>query len=154
MKYSDLIESREYPEPDLFYFAYGMLTDPKLMPGATFLGKAELNNFSFEMLAYANVIPVKSKTVYGCLWAIDRKLLKELDYTEGYPFLYDRKTVPVFYNNKRYSAEIYTMTPETRKQMNGSSPSSKYVSKIVAGYNNAKIDLKQLADAINSKSNQ
>jgi gamma-glutamylcyclotransferase (GGCT)/AIG2-like uncharacterized protein YtfP len=150
MLVNELFESREHPEPVIYYFAYGMLTDPNLMPGAEFLGKAILKNFKFEMFTYANVFPEAGSSVQGSLWSIDRQLLKSLDETEGYPYLYDRKKVPVFFNNKRYEADVYFMTPETRKQLAGTKPSKSYIKRIVRGYDNANIDQSQLTDAVNS----
>lgn len=132
----------------IYYFAYGMLTDPELMPGADFIGRAELHNFSFEMFAYANVHPYPGGRVYGSLWAIDRQLLSRLDMTEGYPTLYDRKTVPVIHRGQRYEAELYTMTPSTRKYMKGEVPSDSYINRIVRGYQNAGIPMQQVQDSL------
>ncbi len=132
----------------IYYFAYGMLTDPELMPGAEFIGRAELHNFSFEMFAYANVHPDTNGRVYGSLWAIDRQLLSQLDRTEGYPTLYDRKTVPVMCGGERYEAEVYTMTPATRKYMHGEQPSQSYIARIARGYHNAGIPMRQVQDSL------
>ena len=128
----------------IYYFAYGMLTDPELMPNANLVGKAILHNFVFEMFAYANVLPSAGSTVVGSLWEIDRELLHKLDQTEGYPDLYDRKTVPVFAAGQRYVAEVYTMTPATRRDFAGSEPSDGYIQRIERGYQNAGIPMSQL----------
>ena len=132
----------------IYYFAYGMLTDPELMPGADFIGRGELHNFSFEMFAYANVHPDSRGRVYGSLWAIDRQLLSQLDRTEGYPTLYDRKTVPVYCDGERYEAEVYTMTPSTRNFMQGERPSKSYIARIARGYQNAGIPMQQVQDSL------
>ena len=128
----------------IYYFAYGMLTDPKLMPGAELIGVGVLNNFAYEMLAYANVVPESGSKVYGSLWNINRELLHHLDRAEGYPDMYDRKTVPIHCNGQRYEAAMYTMTPYTREDYEGTHPTRRYLSKIARGYNNAGIPMDQL----------
>jgi predicted chitinase/gamma-glutamylcyclotransferase (GGCT)/AIG2-like uncharacterized protein YtfP len=146
MKFTDLL--KEAGAAPIYYFAYGMLTDPEIMPGATLVGAAELKNFVFEMFVYANVLPAPGARVIGSLWEIDRELLSQLDQTEGYPSLYDRKSVPVFCKGRRYEAEIYTMTPSTREHMQGSEPSEHYIRRLERGYENAGIPLRQLDDAL------
>ena len=103
----------------IYYFAYGMLTDPNNMESANLVGVATLPNYTFEMLQFANVVATPGSKVYGCLWEIDRDLLAQLDRTEGYPIFYDRKTVPVLCNGTRYEAELYTMTPASREDLLG-----------------------------------
>lgn len=133
------------PEP-IYYFAYGMLTDPGNMPDLEPVGAAKLPNFAFEMLAYANVVAMPNSHVDGVLWAIDRRTLSQLDRVEGYPSLYDRKTFPVFANGQRYEAWVYVMTPETRERLQGSLPSRNYVRSIRTGYRHAGVPLTQLVD--------
>jgi gamma-glutamylcyclotransferase (GGCT)/AIG2-like uncharacterized protein YtfP len=135
------------PEP-VYYFSYGMLTDPHNMPDLEPVGAAQLPNFAFEMLAYANVVPTAGEHVDGVLWSIDRRTLSQLDRVEGYPSLYDRKTFPVFANGKRYEAWVYVMTPETRRRLKNSLPSRNYVRSIRHGYRAAGIDLSQLANSL------
>jgi gamma-glutamylcyclotransferase (GGCT)/AIG2-like uncharacterized protein YtfP len=128
----------------IYYFAYGMLTDPEIMQGAELIGPATLNNFTFELLSHANVYPKAGAIAAGVLWAIDRQLLAHLDRIEGYPFYYDRKTVPVICNGQRYEAELYTMTPESREHSQGRIPSNGYVQSLVRGYNHAGVPLDQI----------
>lgn len=131
----------------IYYFAYGMLTDPDHMPGAELIGAATLNNFEFELFVHANVHPQAGARTAGVLWAIDRELLAELDQIEGYPTYYDRKTVPVICNGQRYEAAVYTMTPESRRHSQGRTTSNSYINTITKGYNNAGIPLTQLKQA-------
>lgn len=146
MRSSDfLTEAGEQPT---YYFAYGMLTDPKLMQGRKLVGVAELPNFSYEMFAYANVFPTPGRSVYGCLWELTRQDIAELDRVEGYPYLYDRKTVPVKCDGRRFEAAIYTMTPATRDQLEPTQPSQGYVNRIVRGYKNAGVPMQQLKSAL------
>jgi gamma-glutamylcyclotransferase (GGCT)/AIG2-like uncharacterized protein YtfP len=132
----------------IYYFSYGMLCDPDYMPGAELIGVAELRNFRYEMLQYANVIPEAGSRVYGCLWNLDRGMLSQLDRIEGYPTLYDRKTVPAYVDGEKYVTELYTMTPETRDQLQGSRPSQGYINSIVRGYYNAGVPMDQLRQSL------
>lgn len=131
-----------------YYFAYGMLTDPNNMHGAELVGPALLRNFEFELFRFANVNPVPGAHVIGSLWQLDSNLLGQLDQIEGYPTLYDRKTVPVFTpDGHRYEAELYTMTPYTRERMLGTATTQSYVNSLTRGYKNAGIPMDQLSDA-------
>jgi len=147
MKASDfLIEAGAVP---IYYFAYGMLTDPKIMRGADFVGTAVLKNFEYEMFQYANVRPEAGQEVVGVLWALDRNMLAELDRTEGYPHLYDRKTVPVYVDGNKVVAELYTMTPATREHLEGTRPRKTYIARIARGYKAAGVPISQLANSLN-----
>jgi gamma-glutamylcyclotransferase (GGCT)/AIG2-like uncharacterized protein YtfP len=132
----------------VYYFAYGMLTDPDKMPGANLVGVGELRNFEYKLYTYANVEPTASSTVYGCLWEIDARLLSRLDMIEGFPSLYDRRTYPVYCDGQKYAAEVYVMTPFTLKYMQGTTPSKNYVNTIAKGYQHAGVPLSQLQSAV------
>lgn len=148
MHIQEIIESTEYPEKPIYYFAYGMLTDPDFMGDSTLVGVGTLPNFKFEMFQHANVVPAAGSKTYGSLWEINRKLLSTLDMTEGYPYYYDRKNVPVYCNGKKFEAEVYTMTPESRESSQGTSPKKSYLKRIMTGYHHAGIPLQQLKDSL------
>lgn len=135
----------------IYYFAYGMLTDPANVPNAKLVGRAVLPNFRFEMLQYANVVPDAGSKLFGTLWEIDDKLLRQLDRIEGYPSFYDRKTVPVAVDGKRYEAEVYVMTPHARDSLEGTTPDDSYIKQVANGYRNAGIPLSQMEDALESE---
>ena len=143
----------EAGQPPIYYFAYGMLTDPEIMQLAEFIGAAKLPNFSFEFCGYANVFPNRDSVV-GVLWNVSREFLADLDRTEGYPHMYDRKTVPVIANGQRYEAFVYTMTPETRNQLWGAVPSQRYLHRLVNGYDHAGLSLAQIKAALTDLENQ
>lgn len=143
-------EQNQKPAP-IYYFAYGMLTDPRLMSDAELVGTARLPNHSLEFRGYANVIPSRD-SVPGVLWSVDRKKLHDLDQAEGYPSLYDRKTVPVLADGQRYEAMIYTMTPATKQHLKNRKPSRSYVMRLVKGYNAAGIPLSKITQAIENAS--
>ena len=146
MKIADIIT--EAGQPEIYYFAYGMLTDPKLMQGVTRIGAATLPNHAFELLQFANVYPEAGSHVDGVLWSIDHNMQGHLDKVEGYPHFYDRKTVPVFVGGKRYEAAVYMMTPESQESLEGTWPKKNYVEKIVRGYKAAGVPFDQLQRAL------
>lgn len=148
MKIQEILESQEYPETPVYYLAYGMLTDPEIMRGLKLVGVGELRNFELKMYSWANVETSPGKSVYGCLWEIDRRVISELDKAEGYPSLYDRRTYPVYLDGKKYAAEVYVMTPQTVEEHQETSPSQRYVNRIVRGYKNAGVPLSQLSRAL------
>jgi gamma-glutamylcyclotransferase (GGCT)/AIG2-like uncharacterized protein YtfP len=148
MKINEVITEGRNGDVPVYYFAYGMLTDPQIMQGVTLVGVAELKNFEYEMFAYANVYPNPGHSVIGCLWAIDRQKIAELDRVEGYPSLYDRRTYPVYVDGNKVAAEVYIMTPQTREEMWNEQPSQGYVDRIVRGYRNAGIPMLQLERAV------
>lgn len=146
MKITDLLT--EAGEQPIYYFAYGMLTDPDHMQGVELVGKAELKNFTFQMYCYANVFPQAGSKVFGSLWVINREMLHKLDMIEGYPSLYDRKMVPVICDGQRYEAFVYVMTPQTIEDVQDTAPSKGYINRIIRGYNNAGIPLQQLENSL------
>ena len=147
-KDTNLTEAGQAP---IYYFAYGMLTDPQIMHGVDMVGPAELKNFEYQMYRYANVAPKAGSTVEGVLWEIDRDFLSYLDQIEGYPQLYDRRTYPVYVDGQKYVAEVYVMTPATINHMKGSTPDGEYLRSIVSGYRNAGISTDQLKNSLRKK---
>lgn len=138
----------DYSEKPIFYFAYGMLTDPNIMKGIELVGTAVLPNYTLEMLMYANLIPMSGGRTIGALWSIDQATLDDLDDVEGYPTLYTRKRLAVNCGGKQYDAEVYVMTKDTRTQLLDTDPSAGYIQKIKNGYNHCGIPLSQLQNAL------
>ena len=147
MKIQEITEGRNADVP-VYYFSYGMLTDPELMRGLDMVGVAELPNFEYKMYSWANVEHKPGSKVYGVLWAIDHNVIAQLDRAEGYPQLYDRRTYPVYVDGNKIAAEVYIMTPDTLEQVEGTAPSQGYVNRVVRGYKNAGVPLEQLHSAL------
>jgi len=133
----------------IYYFAYGMLTDPSHMRGARFVDRAALLNHKFEFRRYANVVETAGNQVDGVLWELPTDMIRELDQVEGYPSLYGRKTVPVYTEDgQRYEAWVYYMTPETvNRTKHDRMPSNSYITTILNGYRHAGIASQQVNDA-------
>jgi gamma-glutamylcyclotransferase (GGCT)/AIG2-like uncharacterized protein YtfP len=141
--------------PKVYYFAYGLLTDPRIMRGAELIGRGELKNHRLEFRGFANVTESPGDTVYGALWQLPDGFLNHLDQIEGYPEMYDRRTVPVLCDGKKYTAEVYKMTPhyqeyfDTRRE-----PKLDYLSRLARGYIHVGVPNQQLHQAVQQLDNQ
>ena len=133
----------------IYYFAYGMLTDPSIMQGAQFVGRGQLQNYKFEFYKFADVVQSGGNVVDGVLWELpDEAMLRYLDGIESYPDMYGRKIVPVFVDGQKYEAWVYYMTPSTRQWAGKDRmPSNSYVTTIVNGYKHAGITSNQVNSA-------
>lgn len=133
----------------IYYFAYGMLTDPSIMSDAKFVGRGRLRNYKFEFYKFADVVQSGGDSVDGVLWELpDEAMLRYLDDIESYPTLYGRKIVPIFVDGKKFEAWVYYMTPNTREWASKDRmPSNSYVTTIVNGYKHAGISTKQVGSA-------
>lgn len=145
MKVNDILLEDYKP---IFYCSYGMLTDPALMGDATKIGPVVIKHFEFELLQFANLLYSPGSQCYGALWQISERQLGELDQVEGYPFLYDRKTIPVYLDGKKIVAEAYFLRPDSRDAMAGTRPSRRYVAKLKRGYKHFGIPVTQIYDAL------
>lgn len=135
--------------PKVYYFAYGLLTDPGIMQGAELVGPAKLKNHKFEFYGFANVTESAGDTVYGALWQLPDGFVSHLDKIEGYPEMYDRRTVPVFCKGQRYAAEVYKLTPAYKEYFESRrTPSEQYLRRLAKGYNRVGIPFGQLRTAI------
>lgn len=135
--------------PKVYYFAYGLLTDPGIMQGAELVGPAKLKNHKFEFYGFANVTESAGDTVYGALWQLPDGFVSQLDKIEGYPEMYDRRTVPVFCRGQRYAAEVYKLTPAYKEYFESRRrPSEQYLRRLAKGYNRVGIPFNQLRTAI------
>ena len=133
----------------VYYFAYGMLTDPEIMKNAKFVGAAQLDNYRFTFRKFANVEESGGDTTDGVLWELPTDMIRDLDRVEGYPNMYGRKTVPVYTNNgQRYEAWVYYMTPQTIQWTEEDRmPTNQYIRTILNGYRHAGITPQQVSDA-------
>lgn len=137
----------EYSE---YYFAYGMLTDPDIMPeDAEFLGKAVLFNHRLDIHTYADAAYSPGDSMYGVLWSVSPDLLRELDITEGYPVLYDRKRVQLQFEGATVTAWVYYMTDSTKQRMLKRLPAKRYIQSMMRGYRYANISTQTIQQALN-----
>lgn len=140
------------------YFAYGsnlnMEHMAKRCPDARVFGQAILPNYRMLFRAngsgrgVADIEPAPGEVVVGGLWTITISDLKALDIYEGYPNLYNRKTIPVYMvtgkkTTKKVKALVYIMAPGHKPAM----PSFEYLRIIAEGYRDFKIDIVKLLEA-------
>jgi gamma-glutamylcyclotransferase (GGCT)/AIG2-like uncharacterized protein YtfP len=132
----------------MFYFAYGMNTNPTSMtwrcPGAISFGAARLLDHEFRFSYHADVVPSTGNSVDGVLWVIDQDHLADLDQLESYPSYYDRVILPVDYQGNIIMAECYRMQPDHPE----GHPSSGYLDMILEGYREYSIPEDQIWTAL------
>lgn len=121
-------------------FAYGLLLDHKLMSSfrdVKKIGAGILNDWKFSLRGYADVQPELDEKVVGGVWEIWDWQLTQLDRIEGYPRMYDRKTVNIslLQGEQTVEAFVYTMTPKTIATLFGAAgyASPYYVERILDG---------------------
>lgn len=119
----------------MLYFAYGSNMDRTQMafrcPDAVPVGVAELKNHKLIFRRVADVVPEgnRDSKVTGVVWRITKQCLKSLDRYEGYPRLYQRKTVTVLMDGKHVKAMMYYMVKGEVE-----TPSREYWKGILRGY--------------------
>ncbi len=83
------------------YFGYGSNLSARTMkqrcPDSLFIGLAELKDWKWIIneTGYANIIPSPGDVVYGSLCFLSKRDEMALDESEGVPWLYEKKTLPV-----------------------------------------------------------
>lgn len=132
----------------LYYFAYGMLTDPDIMYDGEFIGDGIVQDHKFEFRQFANVIESSGSRVRGVVWQITPDILDYLDQIEGYPTFYTRVKVSARTTKGVVTAEMYTMTDAAIKSIPPSPPTKKYLRSLYSGYSHAGISTAQIHKAI------
>jgi hypothetical protein len=132
------------------YFAYGMNTNLDSMqarcPTAVNLGPALLLDHDLEFARHCNVKPCAESTVPGLLWEITDSDLASLDFTEGYPYYYNRLGASVLHRGETKLAIVYTMTGETET----APPTDYYRELVISGYRGNNISQRALKRALNN----
>jgi gamma-glutamylcyclotransferase len=83
------------------YFGYGSNLSPRTMkqrcPDSLFIGLAILQDWKWMIneTGYANIVPSPGDVVYGSLCFLSRRDEMALDESEGVPWLYEKKSLPV-----------------------------------------------------------
>lgn len=119
----------------IYYFAYGSNMDVEQMqfrcPDAIRVAKATLHNYKLTEREFADIDESAGGAVYGLLWRISAADLKALDRYEGFPTVYQRKTVKVTVRLsdgriKQVPALVYEMTPGAKARRDGKAYSPFY----------------------------
>lgn len=123
---------------DRLYFAYGSNIDLEQMayrcPDAFVVASVALENYEllFRDGGLATIRPCEGGKVHGLLWSLSPECERSLDFYEGYPRFYDKRTVTVRDGlGRELSAMVYIMDEQFRKPM---LPSHTYYNSILRGY--------------------
>lgn len=129
----------------MFYFAYGMNTNPAHMGNSIFAGVGTIDNYRLECPKHFNIIEDDNHATKGVVWDIDYDQLVELDLREGYPYYYTREFIECRMNDGTIlECLVYIMTPENRKLNIEHKPSDSYLNMVRNGYNNFNLPLPKI----------
>ncbi len=125
----------------------------KLCPESRFLGIAFLDDYKFvfdiysdEKYGEANIVKEKGSIVYGALFDIGKKCLKNLDSYEEYPEYYKRRSITV----KRLSGEKVEAIVYYREPLKRGIPEKNYYQMIIQGARDCGIDEEYIKENITS----
>lgn len=132
----------------IYYFAYGMNSDPQQMRLRTgvprAIGSASIQNHAFRFSTHADVYPKVGSETVGVLWSLNEQQLAQLDDREGYPYYYNRKIVDVESGGKIYQAWMYYMVGEVVPYP----PSDEYYAMLDRGYTHFAVPKYQIIHAL------
>ena len=131
------------------YFSYGHNTNIAEMhdriPDARLMGAANLPDYRFRLEHFANIVPEQGSVVQGVLWGIPADEIKKLDYDEAYRTHYRHAIVEIRYHGDKVKALTYVMLPNYNDLR---IPDDRYLRWITQGYEDNRIPLQQLIDAV------
>lgn len=139
-----------------FYLAYGSNCNLTQMeyrcPKATVVGPVTLHNYRLTFNGrgrYGGVANIRRRNgaeVKGLLWEITPECEKSLDRYEGYPHLYEKKTVTVeTEDGQKIKAMVYVMTKGHEAP---AMPTGGYFWGIVEGFQQNGMDPQPVKDAL------
>ncbi len=131
------------------YFGYGANTSSDAMafrcPAARPIGTGVLRGYKLAFRGVADIESSNGGIIYGVLWTITPECEASLDDYEGFPHLYEKKSVNVTHEDcGDLVAMVYNMGKKTALE----SPAAGYVELISKGYRDFAIPMHQLSNAI------
>ncbi len=130
------------------YFAYGSNLNRSDLrsrcPGGRPLIAARLEGWRLAFRGVADVEPAPGRAVQGALWSLTEGDLINLDYYEGAPSLYRRRTIEVETASGRLEAITYVMTDASHVDP----PSAWYLERIEIGYRDWELPRLELERAV------
>lgn len=131
------------------YFAYGANTNHRhlhnLCPAAEWLGTGYLPNHKLYWRYHLDIQRAPSN-VYGTVWSISLNDLLELDAYEGYPHYYTRIKKLIVIGGQTKACWVYMMPKKTELL----APHPDYYNKVLQGYEDSQLPLRQLTDCLPS----
>lgn len=135
------------------YIAYGSnLHRPQMArrcPEATVIGVSRIPNYTirFRGSGVATIEPRKGSNVPVVVWEISRNDEQNLDYYEGFPFLYTKQDFKIELNEETVTAMAYVMTPGRKLAR----PPVAYFNTILYGYEDFGFEVEILKKAALNK---
>lgn len=131
----------------MLYFAYGSNLNKvqmkKRCPDSVPIIKVKLNGYKLVFNTVADIIKSAEDVVYGAVYKVSDKDIKNLDMYEGYPRLYRKINVKAEdENGKIYEAFAYIMNEKGTGK-----PSDMYYSIIKKGFKDWDLTLESLKEA-------
>lgn len=131
----------------MLYFAYGSNLNKvqmkKRCPDSVPIIKVKLNGYKLVFNRVADIIESADDVVYGAVYKVSDKDIKNLDIYEGYPRLYRKINVKAEDDNgKIYEAFAYVMNQKGTEK-----PSDMYYSIIKQGFKDWDLTLESLKEA-------
>jgi gamma-glutamylcyclotransferase (GGCT)/AIG2-like uncharacterized protein YtfP len=122
----------------MHYFAYGSNMNYEHMRRLcgrhfTILGVATLENFQLglDLRGYVNIKAKENSKVFGVLYELDQSALDILDEFEGYPYVFDRKSVEVkSEDGQNVNSWVYL---ENADQFGGDFVKAEHLKRVVSG---------------------
>lgn len=133
-----------------WYFAYGSNLNVEQMkyrcPDAIKIGPAVLPGYKLVFRSVADVeVARPGDVVEGGLWWVSQRDLAALDRYEGFPDLYTRGPLPIVdHRGEPQQALVYWMVDQREQII----PSRSYLSSIIQGYLDFKLDLADLQRSV------
>jgi gamma-glutamylcyclotransferase (GGCT)/AIG2-like uncharacterized protein YtfP len=145
---SVISRNRKYSEVGI-YFGYGANTNIDAMalrcPAARRIGTGILREHKLAFRAVADIEVSEGTIVHGALWVITPECEASLDAFEGFPHLYDKKSVNVTYED---CDDLEAMVYVLRRKTAFKPPAADYAKLISQGYRDFSIPMSQLSDAV------
>lgn len=139
----------------MYYLAYGSNLNVGQMahrcPDAKIVGTAEIKDYRLKFKgsktgSYLTIEKAKGHTVPVAVWDVSKNDIGNLDWYEGYPrFYYKRTMVLPCSDGKRHRCFVYIMHEDRPLGI----PSRYYVETCAQGYESFGFDDQYLADAVN-----
>ncbi|MBC2581329.1 gamma-glutamylcyclotransferase family protein [Clostridium sp. DJ247] len=131
----------------MLYFAYGSnlnrLQMKKRCPDSVPLARVRLKGYKLVFNKYADIIESKEDIVYGAVYKVSNRDIKNLDIYEEYPRLYKKIDIIVEDDEgKSYNAFVYIMNEKGKVK-----PAESYYNIIVQGYKHWNLSLESLENA-------
>jgi gamma-glutamylcyclotransferase (GGCT)/AIG2-like uncharacterized protein YtfP len=135
----------------MLYVAYGSNMNLEQMafrcPNSKVVCNGRLNGWKLVFNIHADVIKGKKKDIVPVVvWDIADEDWDRLDMYEGYPLYYVKKDVEVLLDGGEKEVAVVYVMADNRKGI--CPPAKNYFECIATGYNDNKIDLKYLYDAL------